>query len=418
MGDDINQDKSVIIISLDAVRPDHLSCYGYDSIRTPNIDEIAANGILFENSISASCLTPVSMASTLTGLYPDKHGLRDPFKSIKRKTIAEFFKSKDYKTAGFVGIDLLNAKRNFSRGFDVFKEPTEDVGWHNKKYKDQESSDEINTIWGYWWVDEFLDFIEQNCDNKFFVWGHYFETHVAAERWLLGEGFIEEGVLSDWDYYDAKIKCVDEKLFKPLIKLLKERRIWEDTTLIVMSDHGETFEEHPHKDNWPQHQSMYNTDLRSALIVKNKDLGRDISVKNKVRTIDVVPTLLELFDEKTWDLDGESLIPLIKENKQTNRVAYSEELYELRGYGSLQAIQDERFKLIRNNTRNELEFYDLQGDPLEKNNLVGNEGYAELIRKFEERLDEFLKTEEKNKEVFTKEEEDRIKERLKALGYI
>jgi len=66
--------NAIILVSLDAVRPDHLSCYGYDEIRTPNIDEIAISGALFENSITASCLTPVSMASTLTGVYPNKHG--------------------------------------------------------------------------------------------------------------------------------------------------------------------------------------------------------------------------------------------------------------------------------------------------------------------------------------------------------
>ncbi len=413
-------ENQVIFISLDAVRPDHLSCYGYDKIQTPSIDEIASSGILFENSISVSCLTPVSMASALTGMYPNKHGLRDPFKSVEGKTIAEFFKSKGCETAGFVGIDFLNAKRNFDKGFDVFKEPTDEVGWHKEKYRDGEG-DEINTVWGYWWVDEFLDFVKKNCDRNFFVWGHYFETHVAAERWLLKKGFIEEDVLSEWDYYDAKIRCVDEKLFKPLISILKEKGVWEDTTIVVMSDHGETFGEHPHKKEWAQHQSMYNTDLQSVLIIKNRSLGKNIRIKNKVRTIDITPTLLELFigkKEEYKGLDGESLVSLIKERLQTNRIAYSEELYELRGYGSLQAIQDEKFKLIRNITRDELEFYDLGVDPFEKNNLLHEGEYGDMIKKFIEKLDVFLENCEENKKGFTGDEEEEIKKRLRALGYI
>jgi arylsulfatase A-like enzyme len=407
----------VILISLDAVRPDHLGCYGYDKIKTPNIDEIASNGVLFENCITASCLTPVAMASTLTGVYPNRHGLRNPFCSVNFETVTEYFKKAGYETAGFVGIDFLNAARKFNMGFSVFKEPTEEVGWHKKNYKSQDGR-EIGTIWGYWWVDELLHFVEKNHDRNFFVWGHYFETHIAAERWLLGAGFIKEGLLADWDYYDAKIKCADDRLLNPLIDVLKRNGIWEQTTVVLMSDHGETFDEHPHKDSWAQHQSMYNTDLRNALIIKNEHLGKNVRVRNKVRTIDVFPTLLEIFHSEAPGRDGESLVPLVAKNKPTNRIAYSEELYELRGYGALQAIQDEKFKLMRNLSLGEEEFYNLAEDPLEKKNLIAKWQYQKLINNFREKLDEFLVTKVDNAPPFSREQEDEIKKRLKSLGYI
>lgn len=66
-----------------------------------------------------------------------------------------------------------------------------------------------------------------------------------------------------------------------MIGLLKEKGIWEDSTIVVMSDHGETFDEHPHKDKWSQHQSMYNTGLRNALIIKNEHLGQNVRIKTK-----------------------------------------------------------------------------------------------------------------------------------------
>ena len=110
----------VILISLDAVRPDHLGCYGYDKIKTPNIDEIATNGVLFENCITASCLTPVAMASALTGVYPNRHGLRDPFSAVNFETVTEYFKKGGYETAAFVGIDFLNSARKFNKGFSIF----------------------------------------------------------------------------------------------------------------------------------------------------------------------------------------------------------------------------------------------------------------------------------------------------------
>jgi len=413
----------LILISLDAVRPDHLSCYGYKRIQTANIDEIAKEGILFEDCITASCLTPVSMASVITGMYPNKHGLRDPFTSVRTKTITEFFKGKGYATAGFVGIDLLSARRGLGKGFDTFKEPTEEVGWHTYKYKNGKGKWE-NTIWGYWWVDELLDFIEENSKRNFFVWGHYFETHVAAERWLLSSGFIEENVLSERDYYDAKIKCADEKLFGPLIKLLKEKGLWDNATIIVMSDHGETFDEHSHKNAWPQHQSMYNTDLKNVLIIKNRTFKKGIKIKNKVRTIDLLPTILDIYGEEPqmngFDCDGESLKPVINDSLPTNRVAYSEEIYEQRGAGILQAIQDEQFKLIRNLSTKIEEFYCISSDPLEQNNLINSGVSKETINNFRKQLDALLVSKhsgEKNT-VFEKEEVEAVKKRLKSLGYI
>ena len=200
------EQKNVIFISVDALRPDHLSCFGYDKIETPYIDEIAKKGAIFENCITVSCLTPVSMASTITGSYPKKHGLRNPFKKIQTPTLAEYFKKNNYKTAGFTGINFLSKRCNFQKGFDLFKEPEE--GWYHKEYKSQEGR-ELTTNWGYWWVPEFMQWIEENSKDKFFVWGHYFECHVHAETWLLEEGRIQEGILSENKYYDAKIKYMD-----------------------------------------------------------------------------------------------------------------------------------------------------------------------------------------------------------------
>ena len=137
-----------------------------------------------------------------------------------------------------------------------------------------------------------------------------------------------------------------------------------------------------------------------------------------MRTIDCVPTLLEVFRCEAPGLDGESLVPLVAKSKPTNRIAYSEELYELRGYGALQAIQDEGFKLIRNLSLGEEEFYSLAEDPLEKKNLIAKKQYQKLINNFREKLEEFLVSKVDNAPPFSGEQEDQIRKRLKSLGYI
>jgi len=409
----------VVLVTMDAVRADHLSCYGYKRIRTLNIDKISQQGVTFDNCITASSLTPVSHASILTGNYPNKHTVRDPFGFVRTKTLAEILKDRGYRTAGFTGIDFLSSRSNFNAGFDFFDEPSEDTSWHRKKFEDKKTGTEIDSIWGNWWVDKMLKWIENNHNSNFFVWGHYFECHVPADRWLLESGLIKEGRLSEWNYYDAKIECMDENLFAPLITLLKKLELWDDTVFVVMSDHGETFDEHPHKDSWCQHQSVYNTDLRIPLIIKNKRLRKGIRIKDMVRSIDVVPTVLSLLDMDTdLKFDGVNLEPMINGKEKISNLAYSEEMYELRGDGALQAIQSMSFKLIRNNTLKQEEFYDLQNDPEEKNNLIGEEMWSKEIERFRKILDRFTETREKAKEIYSEQEKEKIKARLRSLGYI
>jgi arylsulfatase A-like enzyme len=409
----------VVLITMDAVRADHLGCYGYTKITTPSIDEISKQGVTFDNCITASSLTPVSHASILTGNYPNKHTVRNPFGFVKTKTLAQILKDRGYRTAGFTGIDFLSSRSNFNAGFDFFDEPSEETAWHRKKYKDQEDGNEIDSIWGNWWVDKMLKWIQDNHDSNFFVWGHYFECHVAAERWLLKFGLIKKDVLPEWDYYDAKIQCMDRNLFAPLLILLKKLDLWDDTTFIVMSDHGETFDEHPHKDSWCQHQSVYNTDLKMPLIIKNRGLRKGSRIKDLVRSIDVVPTVLSLLHMDTGlEFDGVNLEPMINSKKKLSSLAYSEEMYELRGSGALQAVQNEKIKLIRNNTLKQEEFYDLQNDPDEKNNLIGEANWLEDIERFRNILDQFIETKDEAKKVYSEEEKEKIKDRLRSLGYI
>ena len=112
---------------MDAVRPDRLSCYGYDEIETKGIDSIAEEGALFKNCIAPSCLTPVSHASILSGKNPDKTKVRDPFDVVRTTLVSEILNEHGYDTAGFVGVDLIDSKHRFDKGFDHYDEPLEKI---------------------------------------------------------------------------------------------------------------------------------------------------------------------------------------------------------------------------------------------------------------------------------------------------
>jgi len=410
---------NVIFITMDAVRPDRLSCYGYDKIETKGIDSIAEEGAIFKNCIAPSCLTPVSHASILSGKNPDKTKVRDPFDTVNTTLISEILKEEGYETAGFIGIDLIDSKHRFDRGFDHFDEPCEDDSFHSMQFKGK--NQKLQFQMGSWWVDRMFEWLEDHKEGPFFIWGHYFHVHFLAEKELLFSGKLDKDEHYRYAYYDAKIKYMDEKLFQPLVGLLKELNIWDDTTIILTSDHGETLgTDDPtwktYYFDYPQHKTMYDDDLKIPFIVKNENLGTQ-KIDHTVRAIDMVPTILDLLGISCEeDFDGISLVPLIEGEELPELTAYAEELFENRGPGSLQAVRTPLYKLIRNITEEQEEFYDLKNDPDEEKNLIetSDPSLKEIMSEFEGIMDEMYESyrvQKSEKEKVGSEEDEEEKEK-------
>jgi len=418
--------RNIIIISLDEVRPDHLSCYGYQKIQTPAIDQVAKEGVRFETCISSAELTPIAMGSVITGKYPNKHGMRDPYCYITGPSIAGILKKNGYKTAGFVGNGLLSKRHGFAEGFDFWNESSKETSWGEVQYPGT-SSDEI-FYRGNYWLEEFFEWLKNNYKDEFFAWGHFFETHEGSEHSLLEKGLIKEGELSEFSYYDAKIKMVDEKLISRLLTTLDDLEIAENTTLVVMSDHGTNLGEHPAKPvppwrkggiRYPQHITMYDHDLKVAMIIKGEGLPQGKAIKGMVRSIDLVPTLLDLagIPIKGYNFDGSSLSPLIKKGEAKGEEVYSEDLFEPRGEGALQSLRTEDSKFMRNLTLGTEGYYDLNSDPQEQNNLIEKADKEKLIA-IRKKLNAFLKTQIFKGKTISQKEKEAIDQRLRALGYI
>ena len=416
--------RNIIIISLDEVRPDHLSCYGYQKMNTPAIDQLAKEGVRFETCITSADFTPIAMGSVITAKYPNKHGVRDAYSYLTGPTVAQILRENGYKTAGFVGNGLLAKRHGFAEGFDFWDEASKDTSWLEVQYPNS-GNDEI-IYEGNYWVEEFFKWLKENYQEKFFIWGHLYETHEGSEHSLLKKGLIKEGELAEFNYYDAKIKMADEKLINRLIVTLKELSIYKNTTLVVMSDHGTNLGEHSAKDipwrekgtRYPQHTTMYDHDLKVAMIIKGEGLPEGKKVEGMVRSIDLVPTLLDLtgIPKEGHDFDGLSMLPVIEKDEAKEEV-YSEDLFEPRGEGALQSIRTEEFKFMRNLTLNIEEYYNLLKDPQEKNNILDQQD-KETIINLRKKLNAYLKTKVTTDKKFSQKEKEIINRRLRALGYI
>lgn len=415
--------KNVILVTMDEVRPDHLSCYGYEGIQTPNIDGFAQWGVRFETVISTSCFTPPSHASILTGVYPYNHNLRGPFSRVEWKMVSQIFQENGYNTAGFVGVNLLGKANGFDTGFDDFDEPKPDEIWKRSEFAGDERGE---LLWGNWWVPRMLAWVRAHADQRFFVWGHYFDVHQAAEKILLEMGKIQEGILSEFGYYDAKIRYMDEALFGPLGALLMELGLEDKTTVLITSDHGTNLGEHevppfPNLDLvYPQHTTLYDCDLLVPLIIRDRDLPRGVVIPGMARTVDIVPTILESVGlTGSIRFDGVPLLPFIQAGKVEGLIAYSEELYEKRGPGDLQSIRSDRYKFVIDRRTGREELYDLPADPFERDNVVFDLTGEQrvLAEKWRVMCDRHREQKETGF-VMDADDRKRIEKRLKLLGYI
>jgi arylsulfatase A-like enzyme len=374
--------KNLILITMDEVRADHITCYGNEKINTKNIDNVAKDGVKFTTCISSSVLTPVAHASILSGLNPYSHGVRGPFDRFHSQTLPIILKNHGYKTAGFVGNSMLGKKAGFSNGFDFFDEPT--IGdrymWELHSYKDPKHLD-IRFPWGNWWIERMIEWMENNIEDNFFIFGHFFHTHEGSERQLLEMGLLNcDNPQSEFGFYDAKIKLCDDLFLCPIIEALKKNGIYNDTTIVITADHGTILGEKAlppipwRKDvTYPQHTTMYEPDIKVPFIIKDRNLPKNFTIDECIKHVDIFPTILRLLDvDIKLEYQGTDLFPVIEGKELDGFKAYIEDLFLLRGQGALQAIRTRKYKFIRNQTTNEEELYDIEIDPNEEENLINN----------------------------------------------
>lgn len=470
---------NVFLLTVDEVRADDLSCYGQKKIETPEMDSLAENGVLYEECRAVAPYTPVCMGTLLSGTYPNKHGRRDAYRIFTPPmTLAEILKINGYKTAAWTSAELLVERYGYDAGFDEFHEPVKYLGMRPlfpeyDSLSDEEFNEkmlEIHTEAGalvprdagpvlqevYWWIDEVLSWLKENKDEKFFVWCHFYESHVGIEEFLIFHKLIKEGENSENNYHLAKVDMVDRLIVKPLIETMQKLGLYDKTIMILQTDHGTHLAgrkgERPmpplffatKKGPYPSHNTLYDADVHVVNIWRGPGLPKGVNVKGQVRTVDTVPTLLELLGiepPKIAELDGISLMPFVKTGKAEGLVAYIEHLHEGRVFGCQQALCDGRYKFIRSLVTGAEELYDLKYDPNEYVNLLNTsalplrsirettvlEDYptVEKLAEWRRELNKYLlqvppptRTIRKPKKELDEAGRREVDDRLRSLGYI
>jgi tetratricopeptide (TPR) repeat protein len=344
----------IILISVDTLRADHLPAYGYKNVKTPAIDALAADGAIFERAYSHAPQTLPAHAALLSGQLPFETGVRDNVGfAVKtgERLLPQMLRERGFTTGGIVSAFVLRKETGIGQGFDFFDgempatSPELSIG---QVQRDGGESEKIAEHW--------LDTIGT---TRAFLFLHLYEPH---KPYTPPERFAQ------YAPYDGEIAYADEIIGR-LVKYLKSHQLYDRSTIILLSDHGEGLGDHGEQEHG---LFVYDEAIHVPLIIKQEsNTGGGRRIPDLVQHIDIVPTVLDLVKAPgVGSLRGRSLKPVLEgTGKLTPPSIYSEALYARYhfGWSELTALTDERYRYIKA-PREEL--YDLNRDPHEKTNIA------------------------------------------------
>ncbi|HOY99932.1 MAG TPA: sulfatase [Candidatus Aminicenantes bacterium] len=439
---------NIILISIDTLRADHLSLYGYRLPTSPATERLAGDGVLFTSCFSGAPYTLASHATMLTGLNPARHQALYMADGIPPAvpTIAEILRRAGYETAAFTGGGQLNAKYGFAKGFGLYNERAGSNRLEN-------SADRIRRNAAQW--------LESRKESKFFLFLHTYQPHNPyrspefPERALflrddmpwnrvslqdvLGHGFphlfrsltpLEHENMTA--LYDVEIRTVDRYLIGPLVEDLKRLGLYENALIILTADHGEEFFDHG---AWEHGHTLYNELIRVPLVIKlprSREAGR--RVREDVGLVDLVPTILAEAGVAAppSGFDGTSLCPLLNGENLPGRTLISflpaGFVYD---FPSRVAVLRRPYKLVLNGEFRPgfreyftppppegipIELYDLAADPMEKINLADRN--AAVVRELLPVAEAYLKAAMDRAGRRELVVDKKLEEELRSLGYL
>ncbi|MBN1341204.1 MAG: sulfatase-like hydrolase/transferase [Phycisphaerae bacterium] len=346
------KDWNVLLVSADTTRADRIGCYGNAQIRTPTIDGLARQGVLFQQAITPVPITLPGHTSMLTGLIPPHHGVRSNGLFRLRdgvETLGQRLKRHGYATGAVIGAYVLDTKFGLNRGFDM--------------YNDDVSGGDSPTQFGYRerraaQVNEpAIAWLREHAGGKFFLFVHYFDPHLPYDP---PEPWRQQYASNP---YDGEIAYVDAELSR-LLSALEELGVRQRTLVIFTSDHGESLGEHGEKTHA---MFIYDATQHIPLIFSGPaPFPQNRVVSRQVGTVDIVPTVLATLGLPALEgADGTSLLDV---PSGSTRSVYIETLYPKfsHNWSPLLGIRHEDYKYIH---APQPELYDLRADPRELNNL-------------------------------------------------
>lgn len=383
-GKTMSNKKNILLITIDSLRADHLSCLGYYRETTPCIDNLAQNGFLFTQAIANGPETSTSVPALLTSTHPLMYGYH-PHLSKSKTTVAEVLRDDGYNTAAFHSNPFLSKHYGYDRGFDTFQ----DFMFFKSENRANKMGS-VNSIMGkilnlssflrraYGFVSspvlrglqfvrplyppytradlinqEAVLWLRQHIDN-FFLWMHYMDVHFPYQppaqylRQLqikvIGKSQItrlndrlDNGLRNNMvqfsdidlqklvDLYDGGIKYTDSAV-NSLLMELKKLGAYDDTLIIITADHGDEFNEHGQLGH---HAKLYDELIHVPLVIKWPNLDGNIVIDQQAQLLDIAPTILEFSGSiKPANFQGNSLLSLIEGKGIAMEGVISETIYD------------------------------------------------------------------------------------------
>jgi len=357
----------VILISIDTLRADHLSSYGYKSIRTPEIDAYAQGGTLFTQSACQIPLTLPSHWSLFTSTYPFQNGVKENAVRVPAGavTLASVLRSHGYKTGAFIGSLFLERQFGVDQGFDDYDSPFNFAagsrisgsmifaGGEQNPYSVREQRD------GALVVRSALQWLASHHGQPVFAFVHLFDVH---EPYSVPASAARERGISR---YDAQVEHVD-KILGLFRQGLAASGWWDRSLIVLLSDHGESLGEHGEKSHG---YFIYQSTLRVPLIVHWPAGGPSYParVDEAAGLVDVAPTILDfLHVPAPASFEGQSLLKNPSEGEDRGVFSESDYTHDAFGWAPLRALRSAQYKYI---AAPKPELYDLSSDPGEQRNL-------------------------------------------------
>jgi len=425
---------NILLVTIDTLRADHCSTYGYAKPTTPHLDRLAREGVVFEAAYAPMATTGPSHASMFTGLPPRSHGLLKNGQLLRPelRTLAESLGALGYDTAAFVSSYVLNHSFGFNRGFATY----DDDFAHGRPsgrtmlWEDQQVPEEFDRLAdetrarAVSWLAENGQLVPRHGAAPFFLSVHLFDPHYPYDPPREHRLFSPAGDASEIEVskaaYDGEIHFADAELGK-LVGALEAAGRLDDTLLIVVGDHGEGLMDHGHM----YHGLMlYEEAVRVPLVIRWPKRLRPHRVREPISLVDLASSLLVLAGQaQSSGVAGDaSLVPRLRgaAGDPEGPVFLERRHYEagvVRGFsvkGVKLGVRKGRFKYIEAPEEGTSELYDLAADPGERTNLQPQQ--PQLVRELAGLLEAWVaRTPAAPAQPMLSEE---ATERLRSLGYV
>ncbi len=325
---------NVVIITFDCLRPDRLGFAGYRGVETPTFDDLAEESLVFERAYCQAPNTWISHASMFTGCYPSRHGVRTPLDGMRSKvaTMAELLSEAGYATFGLPAMNLLSPEAGFARGFDAYT--LEGLEGPEGRFGFRGWRSAGKTLERCF---EFLD----GARTPFFLWVHYYGLHRALEGGLDLPSSYRRRFSEYAQYYDGKVSFADAEFLRPFVERLQQGGPWDNTVLVLWSDHGDRLHAVEHQGGQFAHNFDLAEEVVRTLLMIRLPGSRLSGLRGEIaNSVDILPTLCDACGLEAPDgVQGRSLLSPADEPERLT--AYFENLCQ----GCVGIVRD-RSKLV------------------------------------------------------------------------